>query len=108
MDPTAMNAGTTLRAATMGGAEALGAKQLIGSLEVGKKSDCIVLDCNQPHLTPMYTPISHLVYAARGGDVIHSIINGQVVMRDRKITSLDEQSIIQEMHKMSQQILAMK
>lgn len=108
MDPTAMGAATTLRAATMGGAQALGAEKLIGSLETGKKADIIVLDCNQPHLTPMYNPVSHLVYAARGGDVIHSIINGQVVMRNRQIESLDEQAILAEMQKMSKVILGMK
>jgi 5-methylthioadenosine/S-adenosylhomocysteine deaminase len=108
MDPTAMNAVTTLRAATMGGAEALGAEDMIGSLEAGKKADVIVLDCNQPHLTPMYNPVSHLVYAARGGDVIHSIINGQVVMHNRQIKNLDEQAVLAEMKKMSRMILSMK
>ena len=108
MDPTVMDAATTLRAATMGGAQALGAEKLIGSLEAGKKADIIMLDCNQPHLTPMYNPVSHLVYAARGGDVTHSIINGQVVMRNRQIESLDEQAILAEMQKISKVILSMK
>jgi 5-methylthioadenosine/S-adenosylhomocysteine deaminase len=61
MDPTAMSATTTLHAATMGGARVLGAEPLIGSLEPGKKADCIVLDLDQPHLTPIYHPPSHLV-----------------------------------------------
>ena len=108
MDPTAMNAGTTLRAATMGGAQALGATKVVGSLEVGKKADVIVLDLNQPHLTPIYNPVSHLVYAARGGDVIHSIINGKVVMRNRKIESFDEQAVLAEMQQISKKILNMK
>jgi 5-methylthioadenosine/S-adenosylhomocysteine deaminase len=72
----------------------LGAGQLIGSLEVGKKADCIVLDLDQPHLTPVYNPVSHLVYAARGSDVIHSVINGRVVMRDRQLLTLDERTIL--------------
>ena len=72
----------------------LGAGQLIGSLEVGKKADCIVLDLDQPHLTPVYNPVSHLVYAARGSDVIHSVINGRVVMRDRQLQTLDERAIL--------------
>jgi 5-methylthioadenosine/S-adenosylhomocysteine deaminase len=97
MDPTAMNAAATLHAATMGGAAALGAGELIGSLEVGKKADLIVLDMDQPHLTPVYNPISHLVYTARGSDVVHSVINGRVVMRDRQLTTLDEQAILSEM-----------
>ena len=97
MDPTAMDAATTLQAATMGGAGLLGAELQIGSLEPGKKADIIVLDMDKPHLTPVYNPVSHLVYAARGSDVIHSVINGRVVMRDRCLTTLDEGSILEEM-----------
>ena len=97
MDPTVMNAATTLHGATMGGASLLGAASQIGSLEVGKKADLIVLDLDQPHLTPVYNPISHLVYAARGSDVIHSVINGRIVMRDRQLTTLDETAILAKM-----------
>jgi 5-methylthioadenosine/S-adenosylhomocysteine deaminase len=106
MDPTVMSADTTLRAATMGGARALGAEDRIGSLESGKKADLIVLDLDQPHLTPMYHPVSHLVYAARGADVIHSVINGRIVMENRNIISLDEQAILAQMKEISRQILA--
>ncbi|MCL2789256.1 MAG: amidohydrolase [Desulfobulbus sp.] len=94
MDPTVMSAATTLHAATLGGAKVLGAERLIGSLEPGKKADCIVLDLDQPHLTPLYHPTSHLVYAARGSDVIHSVINGRLVMRDRRLLTLDEPAIL--------------
>jgi len=97
MDPTAMTAATTLHASTMGGATLLGAESRIGSLEVGKKADLIVLDMDQPHLTPVYNPVSHLVYTARGSDVMHSVINGQVVMRNRQLTILDEVSILAKM-----------
>lgn len=93
-DPTVMDAETTLTAATIGGAIALNADQNIGTLEVGKKADCIVIDLDQPHLTPCYNIPSHMVYAARGGDVLHSVINGKVVMRDRKLTTLDEEKIL--------------
>ena len=94
MDPTVMNAATTLYAATMGGARVLGAERAIGSLEPGKKADVIVLDLHQPHLTPLYHPVSHLVYAARGSDVIHSVISGRVVMRNRQLQTLDEAMIL--------------
>jgi len=97
MDPTAMNAETTLHTATLGGAACLQAESAIGTLAVGKKADIIVLDLNQPHLTPLYNITSHLVYAARGADVIHSIINGRVVMRDRQLMTLDEESILARM-----------
>ena len=108
MDPTAMNAETTLNAATMGGAIALGAESQIGSLEKGKKADLIVLDLNQPHLTPIYNPISHLVYAARGSDVVHSVINGKVVMRNRCLTELDEKAILAKMGEISKEIIRMR
>ena len=108
MDPTAMNASQTLNAATAGGAKVLDADRDIGSLEKGKKADLIVLNLNQPHLTPIYNPVSHLVYAARGSDVIHSVISGEVVMRDRTLTTLDEQSILEQMKTISKEIKKMR
>ena len=90
-DPTAMPAETVLHLATMGGAAALGAATEIGSLEVGKKADCIVVDLAGSHLTPLYNLPSQLVYAAKGSDVRHSVIGGEIVMRDRKILAFDEE-----------------
>ncbi len=106
MDSTAMNAEATLHAATLGGASCLHAEHEIGSLAVGKKADIIVLDLNQPHLTPLYNIPSHLVYAARGADVIHSIINGKVIMHNRQLLTLDENAILATMREIGQQILA--
>lgn len=94
MDPTVMSGDQVLWAATRGGAEALAADHLIGSLEPGKKADLIVLDMNAPHLVPLYNPVSHLVYAARPDDVVHSVINGRLVMEDRRILSLDEEAVL--------------
>ncbi len=104
MDPTAMDAPTTLHTATQGGASLLGAGAEIGGLEVGKKADIIVLDMNQPHLTPVYNPVSHLVYVARGSDVIHSVINGQLVMKNRCLQTLNEPDILAEMTAMGKYI----
>jgi len=89
LDPTVMDALSVLKMATIQGAEVLGLQDVTGSLEVGKKADVIVIDTHKPHLTPMYNAASHLVYAARGNDVRHSIINGQPVMEDRKLLTLD-------------------
>ncbi|MCD6307271.1 MAG: amidohydrolase [Deltaproteobacteria bacterium] len=94
MDPTVMDAATVVRMATSEGARALGLQDQIGSLEPGKKADVIVVDINKPHLTPMYSPFSHLVYAARGSDVSHAVINGQVVMADRKLLTLDLKEVM--------------
>jgi len=106
MDPTAMSAETTLHMATLGGAACLRAEAEIGTLAMGKKADIIVLDLNQPHLTPLYNIPSHLVYAARGADVIHSVINGKLVMRNRKLLTLDEEAILARMQEISRDILA--
>jgi 5-methylthioadenosine/S-adenosylhomocysteine deaminase len=106
MDSTAMNAETTLHTATLGGAACLHAESDIGTLTVGKKADLIVLDLNQPHLTPLYNIPSHLVYAARGADVLHSIINGRMVMHNRKLLTLDEETILTRMGEISRNILS--
>ncbi len=94
MDPTALDAVTVLKMATCNGARALGMGDIIGSLEPGKKADIIVVDTAKPHLTPMYNPYSHLVYAASGADVRHSIINGKLVMKDRKLLTLNADDIM--------------
>jgi len=104
LDPTAMTAAETLEMATIGGAGVLAAGDEIGSLEPAKKADLIVLDLNQPHLTPLYNIPSHLVYAARGADVIHSIINGKVVMRNRKLQTIDEKNVLADMVRMGEKI----
>jgi len=95
LDPTVMNAQTLVEMATIGGAKVLGLEKITGSLEVGKRADLIVIDTNKPHLVPMYNPYSHLVYAARGHDVTHSIIDGNIVMEDRRLLTLDVEDIIE-------------
>ncbi len=104
MDPTVMDAETTLYAATMGGAAALGMEKMIGSLEIGKKADMIVLDLHQPHLVPLYNIPSQLVYVAQGSDVIHSFINGRQVMNNRQLTTIDEEDLLTKMTAMGEQI----
>ncbi|MCX5876610.1 MAG: amidohydrolase [Deltaproteobacteria bacterium] len=104
LDPTVMSAETTLRMATLGGAKLLGAETRIGSLEPGKKADLIVLDMNKPHLTPMYNIPSHLVYAATGSDVVHSVINGRVVMRNRELLTMDEAAVLDRLREIGAQI----
>ena len=95
LDPTVMNAQTLVEMATIEGAKVLGLEKITGSLEVGKRADLIVIDTNKPHLVPMYNPYSHLVYTASGHDVIHSIIDGNIVMEDRRLLTLDVEDIIE-------------
>lgn len=100
-DPTVMDSTTVLRMATIQGAKVLGLQDTTGSLEVGKKADVIVIDTHKPHLTPMYNATSHLVYAAGGNDVSHSIINGQLVMENRKLLTLDINEIMERAREIS-------
>ncbi len=88
-DPTAVAAGAALRMATIGGAHALHLGETIGSLEAGKRCDCILVDLQAPHLQPHHSLVSHLVYAAQPGDVCTTIVDGRVLMRDRELLTID-------------------
>jgi 5-methylthioadenosine/S-adenosylhomocysteine deaminase len=104
MDTTVMDALTVLRMATIEGAKALGMDEITGSLEKGKKADVIILDTKKPHLTPMYNPFSHLVYAARSNDVTHSIINGRLLMEDRRLLRIDLYEIMEKARQKSEDV----
>ena len=104
MDTTVMDALTVLRMATIHGAAALGLDALTGSLEVGKKADVIIVDTAKPHLTPMYNPYSHLVYAARGNDVSHVLINGRIVMEERQLVAMDLASVLEQARARSEDV----
>jgi len=95
-DPRVVGARTALAMATMGGARALGMASEIGSLEPGKRADVIVVDMTSARQTPMYDPISHLVYTTRGDDVRTTIVHGRVLMRDRMVLSLDEAAVLRD------------
>ena len=96
LDPTVMDAQTVVRMATIEGAKTLGMEKKIGSLESGKKADIIVIGLNEPHLTPLYCEYSHLVYATSGADVDTVVINGKVVMENRKLLTINEQDVMQK------------
>jgi len=108
MDPTVMGAEETLKAATINGARALGAEQHIGSLEVGKKADFIIIDLDQPHLIPLYNIPSHLTYVVKGGDVVHSFVGGKQLMKDRKLLTIDEESLLATMREISEKIIRLR
>jgi 5-methylthioadenosine/S-adenosylhomocysteine deaminase len=95
-DPRAMGAATALDLATMGGAHALGMERQIGSLERGKRADLIVVDMSSARQTPLYDPVSALVYTTRGSDVRTTIVNGKVLMRDRQVLTLDRSAVLAE------------
>ncbi len=92
--PEVLSAAQVLRMATIDGARALGLDNEIGSLEVGKRADVIVVDLNQLHSSPKQDVISSLVYSAQPSDVRVTIIDGRVVMRDGELLSLNEDSVM--------------
>jgi len=94
MDPLTMSAETLLEMATVNGARALGLQSQIGSIEVRKRGDLIIVSMRKPHLTPAFNPISHIVYAAEGSDVETTIIDGEIVMENRVVKTLNEPEII--------------
>lgn len=104
-DPTAAPAGAVLELATLGGARALGMEDRIGSLEIGKRGDLVLVGLDSPRLHPLYDPISHLVYAAKGSDVRHVVVEGRVVMRDRKVLTLDQAAVVAEAERLRTKIL---
>jgi len=104
MDTTVMDAVTVFRMATIEGAKALGLDQYVGSLEVGKKADIIILDTCKPHLTPLFNPFSHIVYAARGNDVSHTLINGKIVMENRRVKTFSLPDIFQKVENQANRV----
>jgi len=105
-DPTALPAEKVVEMATLGGARVLGADKEIGSLKAGKKADLIMVETDTPHGIPLYHPYSQIVYALKGADVLTSVINGKVVMLDRKVLTLDEAQIKQKAREFQRRISA--
>ena len=96
-DPTVMDAKTVLKTATIGGARAIGLDHKIGSLEIGKSADVIIIDTEKPHLVPMYNPVSHIVYTVNGSDVRDVMVAGKVIMSDRTLLTIDVDEILERM-----------
>jgi len=92
-DPTVVPAAQALEMATIGGARAIHQEKEIGSIEKGKRADVIIVDLNAPHLTPVYNFYSHLVYAAKASDVSDTIVNGRVLMRNRRLLTMNEEAV---------------
>jgi 5-methylthioadenosine/S-adenosylhomocysteine deaminase len=81
--------------ATRNGAMALGLEHEIGSLEVEKKADLIIVDLKKPHLTPLHDIYANLVYSAQASDVDTVIVNGRILMENRKVKTLDEEAVME-------------
>jgi 5-methylthioadenosine/S-adenosylhomocysteine deaminase len=105
-DPQAVGARAALEMATIGGARVLGMADRLGSLEPGKRADLIVVSMASARQTPMYDPISHLVYTTRGDDVRATIVHGKVLMKDRTVLTLNEAAVLAEARGWAEKIRA--
>ena len=105
-DPRAIPARAALEMATIDGARALGMDQQVGSIEAGKRADLIAVSMTSARQTPMYDPLSHLVYATHGDDVTTTIVNGRVLMRERKVVTLDEAAVLAEARALAEKVRA--
>jgi 5-methylthioadenosine/S-adenosylhomocysteine deaminase len=104
LDPTVMDAQTVVRMATIEGAKALGMGKITGSLEAGKKADIIIIGLDKPHLTPLYSEYSHLVYAMSGADVDTVLINGKIIMENRRLLTINEEEVMQKVREIAVKI----
>ena len=105
-DPTVMPAEKVFSMLTINGARALGLQDKVGSLEVGKLADLVVVDFDSVNLTPCYNLYSHLIYAASPADVCHSMIHGKMVMQNQQLVSIDEEEVKSKVRKIAERVNA--
>ncbi|MDI6905832.1 MAG: amidohydrolase family protein, partial [Candidatus Bathyarchaeia archaeon] len=106
LDPTVLPAYEVLEMATINGAKALRLDEKIGSLEVYKKADVILIDLSKPHLKPLHNIYASLVYSARGSDVDTVIVGGRVIMENMHVKTLDEQAVMEKAEDTSLDLLS--
>lgn len=107
-DPMILPAQKVLDLATIEGAHALGLGNMLGSIEVGKLADLIIVNLNAPNLAPIpgkETLISHLVYSAKGANVDTTIVNGEILMRGRKILTINPNETLEEVQKLASELI---
>jgi 5-methylthioadenosine/S-adenosylhomocysteine deaminase len=105
-NPTTLPAEKVLKMATIEGARALSWENEIGSIEAGKKADLSIINLKKPHLCPVYNEASHLVYAVKASDVETVIINGRIVMENRKLTTLNIEKVMDMVEKAKNNLLS--
>lgn len=104
-DPTKLPARQALRMATVESARLLNLDDRVGTLEIGKKADLILIDLRKPHLQPVHQVESLLAYSATGADVDTVIVNGKVLMRQRRLLTIDEEELLREAQKRAKRIV---
>lgn len=105
-DPKAISAREVLRLATIGGAQVLGLADKIGTLERGKRADVVIVDLQQTRVQPVYSVESAIVYAASGSAVVTTIVDGKILLRHGKLTTLDEAEVMTKAQEYREKILA--
>ncbi len=105
MEPTSINAYEILKMATIEGARVLGLDRKIGTIEVGKKADMIIINTDKTHLYPENDLCTNLVYSANGADVDTVIINGKVIMQNRKLLNINEKHVKKNIAKVVKRLL---
>jgi 5-methylthioadenosine/S-adenosylhomocysteine deaminase len=105
-DPTVLSAYEVLKMATINGAKALRIADAVGSLEVGKKADIILIDFNKPHLKPLHNVFASIVYSARGSDVDTVIVDGKVLLEKQQVKTLGETYVIEKIEEAALNILS--
>ena len=106
MDPVLCSAGEIFAAATTGGASALGDPRL-GVLEAGRPADIIALDLDSPNLQPLYTPVSHAVYAATGMEVRMNMVDGEILYLDGRFTAFNYPDLLAEIQEIQMHVSKM-
>ncbi|HDJ50661.1 MAG TPA: hypothetical protein ENF25_00470 [Thermoprotei archaeon] len=104
INPEEIRAEDILEMATIRGAKALNLEKEVGSIEVGKKADIITINYWDPKLMPLNDPVSHIVYAAHGDDVSDVIIDGKLIMRNRRVLTIDEDQVLKDVWKHAQEL----
>ncbi|HNX27778.1 MAG TPA: amidohydrolase [Syntrophomonadaceae bacterium] len=105
MDPTVLPAYKALEMATVNGAQALGLSKQIGRLQKGYKADMIIIDLDAAHQIPRYDLVANLVYAGRASDVDTVIIDGNIIMENRQIKTLNEEQVITQIKKIAARLM---
>ena len=109
-DPSILPCKEVLRMATMGSAACLGLDDIIGSIEVGKRADMIIMDMHQPHLYPLLPEpntnvIEQIVYSASAADVMTTIVEGQILMHERELITLDWETAAEDVLEQAQDLI---
>ena len=105
-DPSVLPAQTVFDFATVGGTRCLKMEKELGSIEVGKKADVIMIDLNKPHLTPRHDLVSHLVYAARGSDVSTTIVDGKPLMLNKEFLTMDYEKTMENAERCAKELIS--